>query len=281
MSTLAGSRGVAYAAVPLPNTLLLGLSRGVVEVKQFFRQKDFVIFTFTLPALLLTLLGLVFDEPAPGTDLPHGQVFTAGMVGYGILSTAFIGVGVGISMDREDGTLKRLRGTPVSVAAYLLGKIVLVTVATLAEVGLLLVVGVAAFHLRLPTQPGHWLTFGWLLALSIVACTLLGIAAGGLARSARSALAVLNLPAITLGFISGVFVNVGALPPALTTVAAFFPLKWMGQGFRSVFLPAGAAAQEPAGAWEPGRTALVLGAWCVAGLVLCLVTFRRSQRRTG
>ena len=58
-------------------------------------------------------------------------------------------------------------------------------------------------------------------------------------------------------------------------VGAVFPLKWMAQGLRSVFLPDTAA---PAGAgrhrWEHGRIALVLAAWCVGGLVLCLMTFR-------
>ena len=46
----------------------------------------------------------------------------------------------------------------------------------------------------------------------------------------------------------------------MQTVAAFFPLKWMAQGLRSVFLPDALAAQEPAGSWELGRVALVLGA---------------------
>ena len=64
-------------------------------------------------------------------------------------------------------------------------------------------------------------------------------------------------------------------------VAALFPLKWMCQGLRSVFLPESFAPQEPAGSWELGRVALVLGAWCVLGLVLCLFTFRWTTRRDG
>ena len=53
--------------------------------------------------------------------------------------------------------------------------------------------------------------------------------------------------------------HIAALPPAMVNVSALFPVKWMGQGFRSVFLPDTLAAQEVAGTWEPGRTALVLG----------------------
>jgi ABC-2 type transport system permease protein len=50
---------------------------------------------------------------------------------------------------------------------------------------------------------------------------------------------------------------------------------------RSVFLPESFAAREAAGSWELGRVALILGAWCVAGLVLCLLTFRWTGKRDG
>jgi ABC-2 type transport system permease protein len=266
---------------PLPSTLRTGLSRGAVELKQFFRERDAVVFTFVLPSFVLVMLGFIFDEPLHGyPDVRMSQVFAAGMIAYGIVSTAFSSIGVGISADRQDGTLKRLRSTPVTAGAYLIGKIVLVAVTTLAEVTLMLGVGVGLFGLKLPSDPGRWLTFGWVLALSIVACTLLGIAASSLARSARSAPAVLNLPVLALQFSSGIFVHIAALPKVMTEVSSFFPVKWMGQGLRSVFLPDGLAAQEVAGQWEHGRTALVLAAWCVIGLVLCLTTFRWTDRRT-
>jgi ABC-2 type transport system permease protein len=84
--------------------------------------------------------------------------------------------------------------------------------------------------------------------------------------------------ALVLQFISGVFFQFSEIPTWMQTVAACFPLKWMAQGFRSVFLPDSMAALEPAGTWEHGRTALVLAAWCVAGLVLCVATFRWQDR---
>ncbi|MET7393287.1 ABC transporter permease [Dactylosporangium sp. NPDC005572] len=259
--------------------LALGLSRGRVEILQLVRQRDALIFTFAFPAILTVLLGAIFDEPvAPGSDTTHSQVFAAGMIAYGILSTAFISVGIGIAVDRSDGTLKRLRGTPATAWSYFTGKILLVLFAAVCETVLLVAVGVALFGLRLPSASG-WLTLGWLLVLSVVACTLLGIAASSLARSARSAPAVLNLPVLVLQFTSGIFVHITSLPAAMVNVSAVFPVKWMGQGFRSVFLPDALAAQEVAGSWEHGRTALVLGAWCLAGLALSLLTFRWNDRR--
>jgi ABC-2 type transport system permease protein len=264
----------------MPATVRVGFSRGLVEILQAVRHKEVLIFTFAFPALLSILLGTIFDKPvAPGLTTTHSQVFAAGMIAYGILSTAFISVGVGISLDRADGTLLRLRGTPATAGAYFLGKILLVLFAALFEVILLLAVAVGLFHLPLPSDPARWLTFAWLVILSVVACTLLGIAASSMARSARSAPAVLNLPVLILQFTSGIFVHIAALPSAMVNVSALFPVKWMGQGFRSVFLPDALAAQEVAGSWEHGRTALVLGAWCVIGLVLSLATFRWTDRR--
>jgi ABC-2 type transport system permease protein len=267
-------------AVALPSTLRLGLARGGVELRQFLRDREAVIFSFTFPALLLALLGSIFADTGGHAGVSAGRIFTASMMAYGIVATSFVTVGAGIVVDREDGTLKRLRGTPVTAGAYVMGKLILVTVATLAEVALLLSVGVLLFDLDLPTEPGRWLTFGWLLALSLVCCTLLGIAASRLARSARSAGAVLNVPVVALQFLSGILVHpITMLPDWMVRLSSVFPVKWMGQGFRSVFLPDELTALEAAGSWEHGRTALVLGAWCVVGLVLCLVTFRWTDRR--
>ena len=266
-------------AAPLPSTAAIGAGRGRVEVLQFLRDRTALIFTFSFPALLLLLFGVIFGEQADVPGVSVAQIFSASMIAYGIMSTAFITMGAGIAVDREDGTLKRLRGTPVTVTAYLLGKLILVFVISLAEVVLLLAVGFLLFDMPVP-EPGKWVTFAWLFVLSVTACTLLGIAASSLVRSARSAGAILNVPVVALQFISGVFVHpITQLPDWLITVASIFPVKWMSQGFRSVFLPDSTLVFEPAGAWELGRVASVLGVWCVIGLVLCLMTFRWTDRR--
>jgi ABC-2 type transport system permease protein len=99
-----------------------------------------------------------------------------------------------------------------------------------------------------------------------------------LARNGRSASATVTPIALVLQFISGVFFQFSSLPSWMQTVASFFPLKWMAQGLRSVFLPDALAASEPAGSWELGRVALVLTAWCLVGLLLCVRTFRWQDR---
>jgi ABC-2 type transport system permease protein len=98
-------------------------------------------------------------------------------------------------------------------------------------------------------------------------------------KNARNAGAILNVPVVALQFVSGVFIHpMSQLPDWLEKVASVFPVRWMAQGFRYVFLPDEASSQEIGGAWNLGTVAMVLGAWCVIGLILCLVTFRWSSR---
>ena len=259
------------------STLALGVSRGHVELMQFARDRTAVVFTFAFPGMLLLLFGTIFQDSydQPGVSASH--VFSASMIAYGILTTAFVTMGAGLAMDREDGTLKRLHGTPISATSYVLGKLFLVLVLSIAEAVVLIALGVLVFGMSLP-DASHWLTFAWMFLLSVIACSLLGMAVSAIVKHARTAGAILNVPVVALQFISGVFIYpVTQLPSWLISVASIFPVKWMAQGFRYVFLPDGMRVNEAAGQWELGRVALVLGAWCVIGLVLCLVTFRWTR----
>jgi ABC-2 type transport system permease protein len=64
------------------------------------------------------------------------------------------------------------------------------------------------------------------------------------------------------------------LPHSLQQIAAIFPLKWICQGLRSAFLPNSLLVTEPAHSWQHGETALVLAAWLIASLVICIRMFR-------
>ena len=265
----------------LPSTLRTGLTRGQLEVRAFFRERQTVGFVFALPAILLVLLGSIFGHEAAGRGVTVGQLFTAGMIAGGIGATSFQNLGLAVAAERERGTLKRLRGTPMPPAAYFIGKIIQVFVCTIAEMLVLIAVGMALYHLHLPASAARWWTFAWVFVLGTVACSLIGIGISSLSSSATNSFPVITLPFVVLQFISGVYVPVSNVPPWLQHIAAVFPLKWMSQGLRSVFLPARAASLEPAHAWQHGQTALVLAAWIVGGLVLCLTTFRWRSSQDG
>ncbi|MEV0647801.1 ABC transporter permease [Phytomonospora sp. NPDC050363] len=263
----------------MPGTLRIGLSRGRFEMVEFFRDKGAVIFTFSFPALLMLMLGGIYDEPSGG-DVKLSQVFAASIAASAVVSTSFVNLGGRIAADRDDGSLKRLRGTPMPVAAYFIGKTVQVLLISLAELVLMLGLAMALYDLALPNTVVQWGRLLGFFVLGVICWSLLGIAASSLSRSAKTSAVATLVPYTLLGFVSGVYIVPMGLPPVMEQIGALFPLKWLAQGFRSALLPDSMAAYEAAGTWESGRVALVLGLWAVAGLVLCLTTFRWRDERT-
>lgn len=280
MTETALSTPNAATAAGMPSTVRLGLARAAVETKMFFREKDAVVFTFSFPIVLLVLFGSIFSG-SMGNGITVSQLYTAGLIGAGVMGAAFQNLGIGIATDREDGALKRLAGTPMPRASYFIGKILNVLLIAFLEVVILLAIGVVMYDLELPTQVSRWVTFGWVFVLGVSASALLGIAVSSLPRSAKSAAAVITMPFVVLQFISGVYIPIAQMPPWLVNISSVFPLKWMCQGFRSVFLGDGGAVLELTKSYELGRVALILGAWVIGGLLLCLTTFRWKGRRDG
>lgn len=256
-----------------PGVVALGLERGRLEILQFFRARATVIFSFAFPVMLLVLFGAIFDgEAAPGVT--YTQYFVTGIIAAGLLSVSFQTLAIQIPIERDRGVLKRLAGTPMPKAAYFVGKVIMVVVVGVLETALLLAVAWLAYGVALPATPAKWLTFAWVSLLGIAACTLCGIAFSSVPRDGKRAPALVTPVALVLQFISGVFFVFTMLPGWMQVFASLFPLKWMTQGMRSVFLPESFAASEPAGSWQLGTVALVLAGWVALALILSLLTFR-------
>ena len=257
----------------------LGFSRIRYEVKTYFRQSDSVFFTFLFPLVMLTIFSVAFSESSFGTDADGNDVSAAafylpGMLAAGLLLSGLQNMAIDIAMERSDGTLKRFAGTPLPVLSYFIGKIGQVFVTGTLQAGLLLVVAGLVFRVALPTEASQWLTFVWVFVLGVTTSAVLGIALSRLPRSGKSATAVVIPIALILQFISGVYLGFSQLPDWLQNVASAFPLKWMAQGMRAVFLPETFEALEAGGQWNLAGVALATSLWLVVGLVVCRLTFR-------
>ncbi|MDQ1564336.1 MAG: type transport system permease protein, partial [Actinomycetota bacterium] len=101
-----------------------------------------------------------------------------------------------------------------------------------------------------------------------------GIALSALPRTGKSATAVIIPITLILQFISGVYLQFNILPTWLQNFAGIFPLKWLAQGMRSVFLPDSFKTLEAGHAWNLTGVLIATIIWLVVGLVLCRVTFR-------
>lgn len=258
----------------------LSLSQGGLEIRQFLRSREQVTFTLAFPAILILIFGSVFKGTI-GDGVKFTQYFVTGMIATGLMTAGFQALAIQIPIERDRGVLKRFLGTPMPKWVYFAGKVLMVAFIATLETVILLTVATLLFGLHLPDTGAKWLTFLWVAALGTTACTLCGVAFSSVARTGRSAPAVVTPVALILQFISGVFFVFTSLPTWMQNVASAFPLKWMCQGLRAVFLPASFGAQEPGGAYHLGRVALALGAWCVIALVLCLTTFRWTTKRDG
>ncbi|MET3769178.1 ABC-2 type transport system permease protein [Marisediminicola sp. UYEF4] len=281
MSNLAGTRAEALAARRRggPRTLRLGASRIGYEVRTYFRQGDSVFFTFLFPLVMLTIFSVAFSEGTFGTpggkdEISAAAFYRPGMLAAGLLLSGLQNMSIDIATEKGDGTLKRLAGSPLPVLSYFIGKIGQVFVTGAMQAALLLLVAGVVFRVELPIDAASWVTFAWVFVLGVTTCAVLGIALSGLPRSGKSATAVIIPITLVLQFISGVYLGFSMLPEWLQNVASVFPLKWMAQGMRSVFLPDSFAALEKTGEWELGLVAIVTLTWLVLGLIATRLTFR-------
>ena len=264
--------------LPLPGLLTLSLSRGSLELKDFFRNRQAVVFTMALPIVLLLLLGSVYSGKIAGTGVDVRLYFIAGIIASGIMSTTFMSIGIDVGIEREEGTIKRLAGTPLPKTAYFAGKAITALVLSAAETVILILLAVVVYHLKLPTEAGPWLTLAWVFPVGVAACTLLGIAVAGIPEDGKSASILIQLFYLALQFTSGVFFTLNSLPSWLSGIASFFPLRWLCEELRSVFLPASFATYEPGHSFQQADGALVLLAWLVGGLLLASRTFQWRQK---
>ncbi len=271
---------------PLPGAGRLSLVRAGLELRQFLRERDAVIFIFAYPIVMMAIFSTVFGaadqgSAAQGVEVDFARYFLPGMIATGVMLTSFQSLAIAIAVERDDGTLRRLRGTPLPAVAYFGGKVVLTIATSLVQTAILLAVAALAFDVALPTDPGRWLTFAWVFLLGTATGTVCGVAFSSVPRSGRSATAVVTPVVLILQFTSGVFFAFYMLPAWMQTAASVFPLKWIAQGMRSVFLPEEMVVLEPSGSWQHGATAAVLVAWLVAALVVGVRTFRWRRRDEG
>ena len=278
-ATEAAPRSSSSARPAPPSAFPIGMARTAIELKTFFRDRDALIFIFFFPVLLLGIFVTAFGGGTMGDDGPTvAQYYTPAMIASGIFLSSFQTLAIAIALERDDGTLKRLRGTPMPPLAYFLGKIGLVVVTSVLQIAILLAISALLLDVEPPGSLEAWATLAWIFVIGSAGGTVLGIAFSAIPRSARSAAAIVTPIVIILQFVSGVFFVFYELPSWMQQLGALFPLKWLAQGMRSVFLPEQMAALEASGSWEHGTTAIVLASWLVLGLIACRFFFRWTPR---
>jgi ABC-2 type transport system permease protein len=237
------------------------------QQRLFWRSYEAAFFTFFLPILFLVLLGSVYgDERIEG--IRGATYLVAGLLGYGVVATAFAGLAITLVVRREAGVLKRVRGTPLPTSVLLAAAIA----STLAVIALQVVAQVLVGRFLLDAHwPASPASFVLALLLGAVAFAALGLAVTTVVRSAEGSSAVVNAIYLPLTFISGVFFSTETLPGFLQALAAVSPLTYLLELLRRVFVDGG-------GLSGAASDVAVLLAWGLAGAVVALRWFRWEPR---
>jgi ABC-2 type transport system permease protein len=227
------------------------------ERKLFWRNPSAAFFNFLLPLLLLVLIAAAFAG-----DDDELEVLIPGVAGMGVLATTFTSLAFNLTVLRDEGVLKRIRGTPIPPGAYLAGLIGSAALNAFVQVALVVVIGNVIYGVDWPSDPLLLVLF---TALGVVCFAALGIAFSHAIPNEDAAPAYTNAVFLPLIFISGVFYSSDDLPTALEAAAEALPLKHLIDGLSAAIVGGGG---------DVGVAAAVVGAWALAGLFLAVRFFR-------
>jgi ABC-2 type transport system permease protein len=240
-----------------------------VEQLLFWRNREAAFFTFLLPVLFFLVFGSIYGNSTITKEhLRAAPFLEAGMIGYGVASTAFAGLAISMVVRRESGVLKRVRGTPLPPATYLLAVLVSTFVVFLIETVLIIAIGRLFFSVGLPDQP--FSLFAALVAGSL-AFAALGLGLTGFIRSAEGSSAVVNFVYLPTAIISGTFFTPKEYPAFLRAIADVLPLTYFTKLMRDVML-------RDHHLWSELGSLGIVAAWGVVGLIAALRRFRWQPR---
>jgi ABC-2 type transport system permease protein len=264
------------------NAALLALGQVRYQLLLLVRSPLGFFLTLVVPVLLFVCLSLLAPDVVAATpgNLRYEQFLTPAIATFCMLNACYVNTITGVVLAREEGVLKRLRGTPLPAWTYLAGRFGAALVTALTGVTTIALIATALFDVTIV-----WRAFGSLLALlgmGIVTFFLLGVAVATLVPKSESALPVAYGTLLPLAFISDVFFSSVHAPRWLHDLASSFPVAPIARALEATFDP----ARDP---WPMPTAGLVaVAGWSIAAVLVIVFAFRwepgplpwRRARRT-
>ena len=244
------------------------------ENRSFWRNPAAAFFTFFFPLMFLFLFPNIFGDEEMnyfGRPTSLNTFYVPTIAAFSVITACYTNLAMSITFLRDEGVLKRKRGTPLPPATYLGARIAHSTLIGILLVGIVVIVGVLFFDVDAPsnTVPAFLVT----VAVGAAVFSALGMAITGVVPNSDAAPAVINFSILPLLFISDVFIPIRDAPEWLKNVAEVFPVYHFAQAMLGSFDP----FREDAG-FEWGHLAVV-AIWGVAGAVFALKKFSWEPRR--
>jgi ABC-2 type transport system permease protein len=239
------------------------------QQRLFWRNREAAFFTFFLPVIFFLIFGSVYGSDVIKPDNVKGSAYlVAGMIGYGVASTAFAGLGITMVVRRESGVLKRVRSTPLPPATYLAAVLASTLVVFAVECALIIGLGRVLYGVGLPNR---WLSLLLVLLLGAGCFASMGLAITGAVKSAEGSSAVINAVYLPMAIISGTFFSTHGYPGFLKAISDVLPLTHFTRLMRDVLL-------RHHEVWSrPGQVGVV-ALWGLIGLVVATRAFRWEPR---
>ncbi len=210
------------------STAALAWNQFRFERRNFWRNPSAAFFNFMLPLIFLVLIATVY-----GADGEAMEVLVPGLAGLAVMSTTFTALAFNMTYLREQGILKRVRGTPMPPGAYFGGVIGNAVVNAVVQIALVIGIGHFAYGGDLPH---NWLTLLVFTVVGVATFACLGIAFAQLIPNFDAAPAYTNAVFLPLIFISGVFYSSDTMPRVLEIIAEVLPLKHVIDGLHAAIV---------------------------------------------
>jgi ABC-2 type transport system permease protein len=220
--------------------------------------------------MILTINSAIFGH---GTIHMHGATITiasfyvAGMAVFAVTMTCFTNLATSVVYDRDMGRLKRIRGTPTPVSAYVSARLLFAVGMGLLASLLCLADGALLFGVSVPAS--NLLLFLITILVGSASIGALALAAAAAIPNAQAAPAMLNAATFPILFLSNVFYPVDSLPHWLIAATRILPLRPLASAATTAFFGGGLSFAD---------LAIVL-AWGVGGAVFAARFFRWQPRR--
>ena len=114
-----------------------------LERRLFWRNPSAAFFNLGLPLLFLVFFGVIFNG-----DQEQLNVLVPGIAGMSVMSGTFVALGHNMVALREQGVLKRMRGTPLPPSVYLGGLALNAVTNTAIQLAFVLVAGNLLFGVQ-------------------------------------------------------------------------------------------------------------------------------------
>jgi ABC-2 type transport system permease protein len=241
------------------------------DQKTFWRNGGAVFFTVLLPLVFLFIFATIFSNERLEElgNLKTTTYYVPAILTLAIVSATMQSVAIRLTSERENGILKRGRGTPMPSWVFFASRFGNAIVISLLMLVVVTAIGRVVYDVRIPWDhlPAVLVT----LAIGAASFCALGVALTAVIPSEDAAPAVTNVTVLPLYFLSGVFIPETEIPEGVLHVADVFPIRHFFEAFFTAFTTSGGAGFE----W--GHLGIV-AAWGAVGLLLAVRFFRWTPR---